>query len=355
MNNSQHTEHGKNEWYRPVNPNEHVYTPGYGFRHRPPSMIELDLIKRYCAIMVTAIICFFLISPLLTQLCMEFFSTVFPLFSYPVLLEPMQQLSMLLGAVGALTLPFLIAAANIKIPSCNALPFKAVPAATVLSALGVCLGVSVVGMYANMALDNLLYAVGLNFYSPMEIPPTNPVALAFYIINSVAIPAVLEEAAFRGVVLQSLRRFGDSFALVVSSVLFALAHPNPVSMPNAFLLGLAIGYFVLFTGSLHTGMIIHFVNNALSLLVSQLGNPDGIFSQLEHNAGEIIFLGIEILYLLVALVSIIWLLTHYENMFALSHSNTVNRAGAKIRSFFLSAPFALFLVAVALRTGAMLL
>ena len=34
-------------WYEPVNPNEHSYTPGYGFSTRPPFLVEQRLILGY--------------------------------------------------------------------------------------------------------------------------------------------------------------------------------------------------------------------------------------------------------------------------------------------------------------------
>ena len=78
-----------------------------------------------------------------------------------------------------------------------------------------------------------------------------------YIINGVVLPAFIEEIVFRGAIMQSLRRFGDGFALLVSSVLFAVVHGNFVQAPYAFLMGLVIGYFVLRTGSLWAGIFIH--------------------------------------------------------------------------------------------------
>ena len=34
-------------WYEPVNPNEHSYTPGYGFSTRPPFLVEQRRILGY--------------------------------------------------------------------------------------------------------------------------------------------------------------------------------------------------------------------------------------------------------------------------------------------------------------------
>jgi hypothetical protein len=84
------------------------------------------------------------------------------------------------------------------------------------------------------------------------------------------IPAVLEEVLFRGLVMQGLRCFGDGIALAASSVLFALAHFNLIQGANALLMGLIIGYFVLRTGSIWVGVVLHFAVNVLSFFETLL-------------------------------------------------------------------------------------
>ena len=67
--------------------------------------------------------------------------------------------------------------------------------------------------------------------------------------------------------MQPLRRYGDRFAIVASAVLFAVLHGNLIQAPFAFIAGLGIGYAVCITGSLWRGVLIHFCNNAYSVLI----------------------------------------------------------------------------------------
>jgi membrane protease YdiL (CAAX protease family) len=83
-----------------------------------------------------------------------------------------------------------------------------------------------------------------------------------------AVPALAEEFAMRGVVMQQLRRHGDRFAIITSAALFAVMHGNLIQAPFAFFLGLALGYFTVITGSIWTAISIHFLNNFFSVLVS---------------------------------------------------------------------------------------
>ncbi|MCL2014223.1 MAG: CPBP family intramembrane metalloprotease [Oscillospiraceae bacterium] len=96
--------------------------------------------------------------------------------------------------------------------------------------------------------------------------------LIFELVATAVIPALFEEALFRGAVMGSLRRFGDGFALFVSSVLFALAHLNVglMSVLNAFVFALVLGYFAIRTGSLRIAMLMHFMFNLAVIILERV-------------------------------------------------------------------------------------
>jgi membrane protease YdiL (CAAX protease family) len=80
-------------------------------------------------------------------------------------------------------------------------------------------------------------------------------------------PAVIEELAFRGVILGALRRgLTDREALVVSTMMFAVLHLSVPSTPHLVLIGAALGWLRLRTGSLYPGMVLHFLHNGLCLV-----------------------------------------------------------------------------------------
>lgn len=80
---------------------------------------------------------------------------------------------------------------------------------------------------------------------------------------------LLEEFAFRGIILTKLRKYGDVFAIVTSSAFFGLMHRNWIQGVNAFAIGLIFAYAVIATGSLWTSIILHTLNNlqAISVLI----------------------------------------------------------------------------------------
>ena len=86
-----------------------------------------------------------------------------------------------------------------------------------------------------------------------------------------------EEYAFRGVIFSYLRRFGLSFGIVASSVIFGIAHSSPVQSVYAFVFGLISAFLVTVTGNLKTSVLFHALNNITSIVaeyVSQFMGPD---------------------------------------------------------------------------------
>lgn len=86
------------------------------------------------------------------------------------------------------------------------------------------------------------------------------------VLASACAPALIKEFLFRGAIMGSLKKFGEPFAVFTSAVLFGLVHGNLIQIPFAFLVGLILGFAVVKTGSIWTGVCIHFINNFLAVL-----------------------------------------------------------------------------------------
>lgn len=111
--------------------------------------------------------------------------------------------------------------------------------------------------------------MGVEFLSGMEdMAVTSVKDFLFMTLFVAIIPAILEEIAIRGVLLQPLRRFGDGFAIVVSAVIFSLLHGNMVQVPYTILAGIYFGYVMVATGSLWPSIILHFFNNFYSVMIT---------------------------------------------------------------------------------------
>jgi hypothetical protein len=125
------------------------------------------------------------------------------------------------------------------------------------------------------AMSDLSVSFLTRVFDAEEILYTPPFLEAGYglpwIILAVCVqPAVFEEIAFRGIVFSGMLQILDrKDAVLVSSLLFMTIHLTVLSFPHLFVIGLALGYLRLRTGSFYPGMVLHFAHNLLCV-VSEL-------------------------------------------------------------------------------------
>ena len=89
----------------------------------------------------------------------------------------------------------------------------------------------------------------------------------FALYNAAVQPSFTEEVLFRGLILIGLLSSQTrKRAILWSALLFALFHMNPWQFPAAFILGLALAWSVIRTGSLLLAIMGHALNNFLFLV-----------------------------------------------------------------------------------------
>ena len=231
----------------------------------------------------------------------------------------------------SLLIPFGIYALCIKMPLKVALPFRKAKFDLTSGGVLIGLGAGVLASYATNALQLGLEAIGIGITMPeMEVPETVP-GLILYVITLTVAPAFIEEILFRGIVMQSLRRFGDIFALVASALIFGIFHCNLIQMPYAFIVGLCIGYFVMRTGSLWVGVILHFINNSVAvvfeLLYPHITEETYIFANLVYN----------LVCIILTVIALVVILTKYKDMFRFEKAPGILSPGKKTL-YFITAP-----------------
>ena len=99
--------------------------------------------------------------------------------------------------------------------------------------------------------------------------------MGYFVIGLLA--PLTEEMVFRGAVLRSLLQWKQNpwVGIVISAILFALIHMNPVQMPHAFLVGLLLGWMYYRTDSIIPGVVYHWVNNTVAYVMYNLyPDPD---------------------------------------------------------------------------------
>jgi uncharacterized protein len=92
--------------------------------------------------------------------------------------------------------------------------------------------------------------------------------LLFNIFMIAVIPAIGEEFIFRGALLKTLREWSRSghLAVWVSSILFSALHFQFFGFLPRLLLGLLLGYMMLWSGNIWIPVVAHFFNNAAAVV-----------------------------------------------------------------------------------------
>ena len=126
--------------------------------------------------------------------------------------------------------------------------------------------VCLVANYITSGFVTLADSVGIALSSPEYSVPEDFAGRLVYVISVAVVPALVEEFAIRGAVLQPLRRYGDKFAILASAIVFAVLHGNLIQAPFALIAGIGIGYAVCITNSIWTGILIHFCNNFYAVI-----------------------------------------------------------------------------------------
>ncbi len=93
-----------------------------------------------------------------------------------------------------------------------------------------------------------------------------------WVISTLVLPPLVEEAGFRGLGLTYLERAGVPFAVanIVQALAFGIFHMNLTQGIYTFVLGLALGYVTHRSGSIAPAMLMHLVYNLMGTLGSDL-------------------------------------------------------------------------------------
>ncbi|TVQ92744.1 MAG: CPBP family intramembrane metalloprotease [Deltaproteobacteria bacterium] len=135
-----------------------------------------------------------------------------------------------------------------------------------------------------------------------------PFSRTLTLITIVIGAPIFEELCFRGALWNALERlapgiFGQSIALIVTSLAFVVAHADLVQSPALVLTAFFLGWLRLTSGSIWPCILAHFVNNSLAATVGILASQTE-FDDIEP-ALWIALLGLGVTIVLVALAYVL--------------------------------------------------
>lgn len=186
--------------------------------------------------------------------------------------------------------------------------------------------------------------------------------LVLALFTTAVVPGFVEEFLFRGLVLNQLLPYGRTTAVVASALLFGAMHQNAGQFFYATAAGLVLGVVYVKTKSLWCGVLLHFSNNAYSVLES------AVAARLPEASANRIIIGMEAALFALGLFSFVVLaLRQRDGAAAVRRTGTfetVVEADAewcpapiaparRVRLFF-SVPMILFLAACALSMAALM-
>ena len=116
-----------------------------------------------------------------------------------------------------------------------------------------------------IALTALLASAASALRAFLFDTPRAPITEAFLsaILVHALIPTILEEILFRYLPVRILGR--SRYTVFFSALMFSLAHTDLISVPHTFFAGAVLALLVIVTGSILPSMLLHFLNNVLSL------------------------------------------------------------------------------------------
>lgn len=140
---------------------------------------------------------------------------------------------------------------------------------------------------------------------------------SFVVFLVAVIPAVCEEFLFRGFVQKSFElKFNTYTSIFITSLFFGLYHFNPYGLVALIALGFYFGYAVYKSNSIVVSMVLHFLNNFLTVVAFLIfGSEELISSNVKQQGSFLSNLGLFILFLIVFSSFIFYLNKNYDQLF----------------------------------------
>ncbi len=123
-----------------------------------------------------------------------------------------------------------------------------------------------INSFVASATQSIISLLGFeNITSSTTVEFSYDILLKEYLLTAI-LPGICEEVLHRGLMLNAGKKYANPrFCLFASSILFGFMHMNINQFFYATILGLIMGYVALASGSIYPTMIIHFMNNAISI------------------------------------------------------------------------------------------
>lgn len=148
---------------------------------------------------------------------------------------------------------------------------------TVAKLITLSLGLQTAASFIVTAIAEILRLFGLEgATADLSATTSLPANLIMYFYACLLGP-VLEELLYRGVILQSMRKYNERFAIFLSAAVFGLMHQNYQQAILGFLVGIPLAIVTIKSGSIVPAIFTHIILNTFATVTScwiQYAAPD---------------------------------------------------------------------------------
>lgn len=147
----------------------------------------------------------------------------------------------------------------------------------------IAIGIGFLTFFINLGVAVVWYMIltstGYSFPGGVGTIYSSPEVLVFELLATAVLPAIFEELINRGLLLAALdRQKNDKRTILIVGIFFGFLHQNAAQLGPTVFGGLVMAYLAVKCNNIIPGMVVHFLNNALSVLSSygrQKGNAIG--------------------------------------------------------------------------------
>lgn len=133
-------------------------------------------------------------------------------------------------------------------------------------------------LYVNIIITKLLGVQGIMLSDVGIVFNEILVDSPIYLFTFIFLSPLLEEYAFRGVLLNSLSKYGRYFALMMTTIVYTLAHASISEMIPSFVMGYLLAKMTLTYKSIRPSLFTHIMGNALLCAFALVPEKYSIFS-----------------------------------------------------------------------------
>lgn len=257
--------------------------------------------------------------------------------TYNLLNEPaVSQVQQILFSIIIFTIPFILVCKISRYRISDLISFKKPTKDSILPLFFIGMSICAFSNIASSVAGSIFENFGIDYEVNYGEDPKGIFGFMLSLLATVIVPPLVEEFACRGIVLGLLRKFGDTFAIIVSSILFGLMHSNFEQIPFAFLVGIGLGFITIKSGSIWLAVIVHACNNSISVIYSYF------LSNLSLNFQNISYTILLITELVLGILSLLFIKD--AEFFKISNSETQNTVWQKLKYFFLSVPVIVYVI-----------